>query len=214
MTGRGPFWYDGGMELDFAKGGGLIPAIIQDAQTGKVLMLGYMNEESLRITQEKGLVTFWSRTRNKLWTKGETSGHFLKVRSITPDCDRDTLLIKAVPNGPVCHTGQDTCFGEDNQPASLADLDFLTYLGGVIKDRKEHPVPGSYTDHLFSRGLNQIAKKVGEEAVETIIASKDDNDEDFLGEAADLVYHLMVLLCEKGYALEDVAKVLQRRHSR
>ena len=188
------------MELDFAKGNGLVPAIIQDAQTGKVLMLGYMNEESLRITQEKGLVTFWSRTRQKLWTKGETSGHFLKVREIIPDCDKDTLLVKAVPTGPVCHTGQDTCFGEDNKSAGEEPMLFLQTLGKVIEDRK--------------RGLNQIAKKVGEEAVETIIASKDDDDEDFLGECSDLVYHLMVLLSVKGHSLEDVAARLKARHSK
>ncbi len=202
------------MELDFAKGNGLVPAIIQDAQTGKVLMLGYMNEESLRITQEKGLVTFWSRTRQKLWTKGETSGHFLKVREIIPDCDKDTLLVKAVPTGPVCHTGQDTCFGEDNKSAGEEPMLFLQTLGKVIEDRKQNPIPGSYTDHLFKRGLNQIAKKVGEEAVETIIASKDDDDEDFLGECSDLVYHLMVLLSVKGHSLEDVAARLKARHSK
>lgn len=201
------------MELDWKKTGGLIPAIIQDAVTDKVLMLGYMNEEALKITQEKGLVTFWSRTRGCLWTKGETSGHYLEVRQILIDCDHDTLLIKAIPHGPVCHTGADTCFKEENKALGEKPLDFLGTLGRVIEDRKEHPVVGSYTDHLFKRGLNQCAKKVGEEAVETIIASKDDNDEDFLGEAADLVYHLMVLLAVKGHTLEDVAMVLQKRHS-
>lgn len=199
------------MELDFAKGDGLIPAIIQDVRTNKVLMLGYMNEESLEITRQKGLVTFWSRTRKKLWTKGETSGHFLKVQEIIPDCDRDTLLIKAVPLGPVCHTGSDTCFDEKNQEDPIL---FLKELARVIEDRKQHPVPGSYTDHLFRRGVNQIAKKVGEEAVETIIASKDADDEAFLGECADLVYHLMVLLSAKGHSIEDVASFLKGRHGK
>lgn len=201
-------------KLDWKKVGGLMPAIVQDALTGKVLMLGYMTEESLRITREKKLVTFWSRTRQVLWTKGETSGHFLRLREIIPDCDGDTLLVKAVPTGPVCHTGRDTCFGEENDPKQKDPLAFLGYLDDVVKDRKDHPVPGSYTDHLFSRGVNQCAKKVGEEAVETVIASKDGDEDAFLSEAADLVYHLMVLLRIKGHSFADVARVLAKRHAR
>ncbi|MFA7119137.1 MAG: bifunctional phosphoribosyl-AMP cyclohydrolase/phosphoribosyl-ATP diphosphatase HisIE [Sphaerochaetaceae bacterium] len=202
------------MTLDFAKGNGLIPAIIQDAITHKVLMLGYMNEESLEITKNRGLVTFYSRSRQKLWTKGETSGNYLQVREIIPDCDNDTLLIKAIPTGPVCHTGNDTCFNEVNKPGEMADSDFLFYLQGVIEDRRENPVEGSYTNHLFSRGLNKIAQKVGEESVELIIESKDDNKELFLGEAADLMYHFLVLLTEKNVKLEEVVAVLKSRHSR
>lgn len=202
------------MTVDFSKGNGLVPAIVQDAQTDKVLMLGYMNEESLRITQEKGLVTFWSRSREKLWTKGETSGHFLRVKEIISDCDGDTLLVKAIPTGPVCHTGADTCFNEKNGTDDLKNHDFLFYLQDVVEDRRQHPVDGSYTDHLFARGLNKIAQKVGEEAVEVIIESKDEHKELFLGEVADLLYHLLVLLTVKGCRLEEVVDVLKGRHSR
>jgi len=200
------------MILDFAKGNGLIPAIIQDAITHKVLMLGYMNEESLEITKNRGLVTFYSRSRQKLWTKGETSGNYLQVREIIPDCDNDTLLIKAIPTGPVCHTGNDTCFNEVNKPGEMADSDFLFYLQGVIEDRRENPVEGSYTNHLFSRGLNKIAQKVGEEAVETLIGSLTGDNENFIYESADLLYHLIVLLSEKGFRIEDVAEELKKRH--
>ena len=202
------------MGLDFAKQGGLIPAIIQDAVTRRVLMLGYMNEESLKLTRDRGLVTFWSRSREKLWTKGETSGNYLQVREIIEDCDQDTLLIKAVPTGPVCHTGSDTCFNEENDPEQVSSSEFLFYLEEVIHDRRDFPQEGSYTNHLFSRGLNKIAQKVGEEAVELIIESKDDNKSLFLGEAADLMYHFLVLLAQKDVQLSEVIEVLKGRHSR
>lgn len=202
------------MVIDFNKGNGLVPAVVQDAVTGKVLMLGYMNEESYRLTLEKGLVTFYSRSRKTLWTKGETSGNYLQLRDILIDCDGDTLLVKAVPSGPVCHTGKDTCFGEENDPQSTSSTDFLSYLEGVIRDRKEHPQEGSYTNRLFSKGINKIAQKVGEEAVELIIEAKDDDKDLFLGEAADLMYHLLVLLTEKGCTLSEVTDVLKSRHSR
>ena len=202
------------MVIDFNKGNGLVPAVVQDAVTGKVLMLGYMNEESYKLTLEKGLVTFYSRSRKTLWTKGETSGNYLQLRDILIDCDGDTFLVKAVPSGPVCHTGKDTCFGEENDPQSASSTDFLAYLEGVIRDRKEHPQEGSYTNRLFSKGINKIAQKVGEEAVELIIEAKDDDKELFLGEAADLMYHLLVLLTEKGCTLSEVTDVLKSRHSR
>ena len=202
------------MGLDFAKQDGLIPAIIQDAVTRRVLMLGYMNEESLQITRDRGLVTFWSRSRQKLWTKGETSGNYLQVREIIEDCDDDTLLIKVIPTGPVCHTGSDTCFNEANDPAEVTSSEFLFYLEQVINDRREYPQEGSYTNHLFSRGLNKIAQKVGEEAVELVIESKDDNKPLFLGEAADLMYHFLVLLAEKNVKFSEVVEVLKGRHSR
>ena len=202
------------MVIDFNKGNGLVPAVVQDAVTGKVLMLGYMNEESYKLTLEKGLVTFYSRSRKTLWTKGETSGNYLQLRDILIDCDGDTFLVKAVPSGPVCHTGKDTCFGEENDPQSASSTDFLAYLEGVIRDRKEHPQEGSYTNRLFSKGINKIAQKVGEEAVELIIEAKDDDKDLFLGEAADLMYHLLVLLTEKGCTLSEVTDVLKSRHSR
>jgi phosphoribosyl-ATP pyrophosphohydrolase/phosphoribosyl-AMP cyclohydrolase len=160
------------------------------------------------------LVTFWSRSRQTLWTKGETSGNYLEVRDIIEDCDNDTLLIKAVPTGPVCHTGKDTCFGEVNNPEEVSAPEFLFYLQEVIQDRREFPLEGSYTNHLFSRGLNKIAQKVGEEAVELIIEAKDDNKQLFLGEAADLIYHFLVLLTQKEIGLEEVIEVLKLRHSR
>lgn len=202
------------MQVDFKKGNGLVPAIVQDAVTRRVLMLGYMNEEALTITQERGLVTFYSRTRQKLWTKGETSGNYLTVREIVADCDNDTLLIKAIPAGPVCHTGSDTCFDESNDPELMTSSEFLLYLEEVIHDRREHPIEGSYTNHLFSRGINKIAQKVGEEAVELVIEAKDDNKPLFLGEAADLMYHMLVLLAQKNIRLDEVIEVLKGRHSR
>ena len=202
------------MTIDFEKGGGLVPAIVQDAVTRKILMLGYMNEEAYRITKEKGLVTFFSRSRNVLWTKGETSGNYLKLRDMLIDCDKDTILVKAIPSGPVCHTGSDTCFGESNRPQEAEGDSFLFYLQGVIEDRKAHPQEGSYTNKLFSRGINRIAQKVGEEATELIIEAKDDNKELFLGEAADLMYHYLVLLVQKGYSLSEVIDVLKSRHKR
>lgn len=202
------------MALDFAKMDGLVPAIIQDAVTRRVLMLGYMNEEALKLTRDRGLVTFWSRSRQKLWTKGESSGNYLTVREIIEDCDHDTLLVKALPTGPVCHSGDATCFHETNDPSEVTASEFLFYLEEVISDRREYPLEGSYTNHLFSRGLNKIAQKVGEEAVELIIESKDDNKNLFLGEASDLIYHFLVLLAEKNIALSEVIEVLKGRHSR
>lgn len=193
---------------DFEKGGGLVPAIVQDSQTSKVLMLGYMNEAALEKTLQEGRVTFFSRSKNRLWTKGESSGHFLQAQHIALDCDRDTLLIKARPAGPVCHTGQDTCFAETN----VSD-DFLYQLEATIQLRRDQPAEGSYTASLFRKGMNKIAQKVGEEAVELVIEAKDDNNRElFLGEAADLMFHYLVLLSAKGYALEDVVEVLKKRN--
>ncbi len=202
------------MAVSFEKMGGLVPAVVQDAVTRRVLMLGFMNEEALKTTRDRGLVTFWSRSRETLWTKGETSGNYLEVRDIIEDCDNDTLLIKAVPTGPVCHTGKDTCFGEVNNPEEVSAPEFLFYLQEVIRERREFPLEGSYTNHLFSRGLNKIAQKVGEEAVELIIEAKDDNKQLFLGEPADLIYHFLVLLTQKEVGLEEVIEVLKLRHSR
>ena len=202
------------MQVDFKKGNGLVPAIVQDAVTRRVLMLGYMNEEALITTQQRGLVTFYSRSRQKLWTKGETSGNYLTVREIMVDCDNDALLIKAIPSGPICHTGSDTCFDEENKPSQMTSTEFLFYLEEIIADRREHPIDGSYTNHLFSRGINKIAQKVGEEAVELVIEAKDENKPLFLGEAADLIYHLLVLLAQKNIRLEEVIEILKGRHSR
>lgn len=196
------------MKLDFEKMGGLVPAIIQDSCTGKVLMLGFMNEEALAKTQEIGKVTFYSRTKNRLWTKGETSGNFLNVVSIAADCDNDTLLIKVKPVGPVCHTGSDTCFGEVND----TDLFFLSYLQDFIDRRKQEMPEGSYTTSLFKKGVNRMAQKVGEEAVETVIEATNGTDEGFLYEASDLIYHLIVLLTSKGHRIEELAKELKKRH--
>lgn len=196
------------MKLDFNKMGGLIPAIIQDSCTGKVLMLGFMNEEAFAKTQEIGKVTFFSRTKNRLWTKGETSGNFLNVVSIAADCDNDTLLIKVKPVGPVCHTGSDTCFGETNE----TDLFFLSYLQDFIDRRKQEMPEGSYTTSLFKKGVNRMAQKVGEEAVETVIEATNGTDEGFLYEASDLIYHLIVLLTSKGHRIEELAQELKKRH--
>lgn len=196
------------MKLDFQKTGGLIPTVIQDVNTNKVLMLGYMNEESLKITEEIGKVTFFSRSKNRLWTKGEESGNFLKVVSITPDCDNDTLLIKVHPNGPVCHTGADTCWNEENK----TDISFLAYLQDFITKRHTEMPEGSYTTSLFQEGINRMAQKVGEEAVETVIEAVNGTDEGFLYEASDMIYHLIVLLTSKGYSLTDIAKELEKRH--
>ena len=196
------------MKLDFEKMGGLIPAIIQDSCTGKVLMLGFMNEEALAKTEEIGKVTFYSRTKNRLWTKGETSGNFLNVISIAADCDNDTLLIKVKPVGPVCHTGSDTCFGEVND----TDLFFLSYLQDFIDKRKAEMPEGSYTTSLFKKGVNRMAQKVGEEAVETVIEATNGTDEGFLYEASDLIYHLIVLLTSKGHRIEELAQELKKRH--
>lgn len=196
------------MNIDFQKTGGLVPAIIQDEMTSKVLMLGYMNEESLAKTQETGKVTFFSRSKNRLWTKGEESGNFLNVVSIASDCDNDTLLIKVNPVGPVCHTGTDTCWGETN----AADVSFLKYLQDFIQVRFNEMPEGSYTTSLFKKGVNRMAQKVGEEAVETVIEATNGTDEGFIYEASDLIYHLIVLLTSKGYSLDDLARELKKRH--
>jgi phosphoribosyl-AMP cyclohydrolase / phosphoribosyl-ATP pyrophosphohydrolase len=195
-------------KLDFDKGGGLIPAIIQDADTRQVLMLGYMNKEAYKQTQKEGRVTFYSRAKKRLWTKGETSGNFLELVEMLPDCDHDTLLVRVHPRGPVCHTGSDTCFDEANQE----DVAFLNHLARTIKDRRKNPSEKSYTSKLFKKGLNKIAQKVGEEAVELIIEAKDENKDLFLGEAADLLYHLLVLLEAKRISLSEVIQVLESRH--
>mgnify|MGYP002513466746 FL=1 len=197
------------MNLDFAKQGGLIPAIIQDNTTGKVLMLGFMNEEAFAKTQEIGKVTFYSRTRQCLWTKGETSGNFLNVVSIKEDCDNDTLLIKVNPVGPVCHTGADTCFGETNQ---MTGLDFIKYLQDFIDKRYQEMPEGSYTTSLFKKGVNRMAQKVGEEAVETVIEATNGTEDGFIYEASDLIYHLIVLLTSKGLRIETLGEELKKRH--
>lgn len=197
------------MNIDFEKSGGLIPAIIQDETTAKVLMLGYMNQEAYNKTAAENTVTFYSRTKNRLWTKGEESGNYLNVVSITNDCDNDTLLIKVNPVGPVCHTGADTCWGEENKATGYP---FLQGLTEVIKQRKTASTDTSYTAQLFAKGINKIAQKVGEEAVEIIIEAKDNNDDLFLGEAADLLFHYMILLEAKGFSLSDVEAVLKNRH--
>jgi phosphoribosyl-ATP pyrophosphohydrolase/phosphoribosyl-AMP cyclohydrolase len=197
----------GGMNPDFSKyADGLMPVIIQDSISNKVLMLGFMNEESFAKTKADGKVTFFSRSKQRLWTKGETSNNFLLVKEIIVDCDNDTLLIKASPTGPVCHTGADTCFNENNSSFSLEKLE------AIIADRKNNPSTSSYTSSLFAKGINKIAQKVGEEAVELVIESKDDNKEKFLSEAADLLYHYLVLLEAKNYKLQDVINVLAQRH--
>jgi phosphoribosyl-ATP pyrophosphohydrolase/phosphoribosyl-AMP cyclohydrolase len=195
------------MKPDFSKyTDGLVPVIVQDAGTQKVLMLGFMNEEAFTKTQQESKITFFSRSKQRLWTKGETSGNFLSVKEILSDCDNDTLLIKAQPTGPVCHTGADTCFNEANHAFSLQQLE------QVIADRKQNPTDSSYTSSLFTKGINKIAQKVGEEAVELVIESKDDNDEKFLNEAADLLYHYLILLQAKNYTLKDVINILSARH--
>ena len=194
--------------MDFTKLNGIIPAIIQDSKTDRVLMLGFMNPEALAKTRKEGKVTFFSRTKNRLWTKGEESGNFLHVVEILEDCDKDTLLIKARPEGPVCHTGSDTCFKEENQ----GGMEFLSELQELIFKRKEEMPEGSYTSFLFKSGINTMAQKVGEEAVELVIEAKDPNDDLFLNEAADLMYHLMVLLTARDFGLQDVVRVLEQRH--
>lgn len=193
-------------KLDFNKSGGLIPAVVQDARTRQVLMLGYMNEESLKKTIQDKQLTFYSRSKKRLWTKGETSGNFLKLVDILQDCDADTLLIKVNPVGPVCHTGSDTCFDEKNDATGLG------FLEQIIAERKKNPKSGSYTNQLFDAGINKIAQKVGEEAVELVIESKDNNADLFINEAADLMYHYLVLLRAKGVELTDVETVLRKRH--
>lgn len=195
--------------IDFRKMNGLVPAIIQDNETLKVLMLGFMNEAAYERTVKSGLVTFYSRTRQALWTKGETSGHFLHVVSIQEDCDHDTLLIKAKPDGPVCHTGADTCWGETNENPLM----FLDYLQRFIEQRHEQMPEGSYTTSLFQDGCHRMAQKVGEEALEAVIEAVAGNDERLIYEASDMLYHLIVLLTSKGLSIQDLAKELQRRHA-
>lgn len=196
--------------MDFSKdSAGLVPAIIQDADTNVVLMLGYMNQEALDKTKAEGLVTFYSRSRQTLWTKGETSGNFLHVVSIAEDCDHDTLLIKVHPDGPVCHTGTDTCWAETNE---ANDVLFLKELQDFIDKRHQEMPEGSYTTSLFKKGTNKIAKKLGEEAVECVIGATAGDDENFIYESADVLYHLIVLLAHKGYRIEDVARELKSRH--
>lgn len=195
-------------QIDFQKSAdGLVPAIIQDAATNKVLMLGYMNQESLDKTLQDGKVTFFSRSKQRLWTKGEESGNFLTLVDIRVDCDNDTLLIKVNPAGVVCHTGADTCWDEKN-----ISNDFLAKLENIITDRKNNPSDASYTSKLFAKGINKIAQKVGEEAVEVVIEAKDNDEKLFLNESADLLFHYLVLLSAKGYQLSDVLGVLQERH--
>ena len=197
------------MTIDFNKMGGLVPAIIQDADTRNVLMLGFMNEEAYQKTLDTKHVTFWSRTRNTLWTKGETSGNFLNLVDIKVDCDNDTLLIQAHPDGPTCHTGTDTCWGEENHANPLL---FLTELQDFINRRKEEMPEGSYTTKLFKEGINKIAQKVGEEALETVIEATNGTSDHLVYEASDLLYHLLVMLTEKGLRIEEVAQELQKRH--
>jgi len=198
------------MKIDFDKySDGLVPAVIQDYNTGKVLMLGFMNEASLQKTEETGKVTFYSRSKQRLWTKGEESGHFLELKTMAVDCDNDTLLIKVHPLGPVCHTGADTCWSEINHSD-----DFLFYLEEIISLRRKASVDESYVAKLFSKGINKIAQKVGEEAVELVIEAKDQNEELFLNEAADLLFHYLILLNAKDYKLQDVISILQKRHSK
>ena len=198
------------MPPDFSKLNGLIPAVIQDSRTEKVLMTGFMNEEAMNKTMKTGMVTFYSRTRKRLWTKGEESGNYLKVVKILEDCDADTLLIKASPAGPVCHTGNDTCFNEENSRSR--NVSFLLNLQDIINQRKRDMPENSYTTKLFKAGINKIAQKVGEEAVELIIESKDNDNDLFLNEAADLLYHLLVLISVKNKDISDVMKVLEDRH--
>ncbi|WP_273443793.1 bifunctional phosphoribosyl-AMP cyclohydrolase/phosphoribosyl-ATP diphosphatase HisIE [Neolewinella agarilytica] len=194
-------------ELNFAKSpDGLLPAIVQDATTRVVLMQGYMNQEAVDKTLATGKVTFFSRSKKRLWTKGETSENYLHLVSISADCDKDSLLIQARPDGPTCHTGSDTCWGEANQG------EFLDHLERTIQHRRDSPSEKSYTSQLLARGINKVAQKVGEEAVELVIEAKDDDRDLFLGEAADLMYHYIVLLAAKGYSLEDVREVLRSRH--
>jgi phosphoribosyl-ATP pyrophosphohydrolase/phosphoribosyl-AMP cyclohydrolase len=198
------------MNVDFKKySDGLVPAIIQDYSTHKVLMMGFMNKEALQKTETSGRITFYSRSKKRLWTKGEESGNYLELKSIAVDCDNDTLLIKAHPLGPVCHTGADTCWSEKNHQE-----DFLYYLEDIINLRSKASPDESYVAKLFANGINKIAQKVGEEAVEMVIEAKDNNDKLFLNESADLLFHYLVLLNAKGYKLHDVISVLQKRHSK
>lgn len=195
--------------IDFEKLNGLVPAIIQDAKTKNVLMLGFMNEEAYRKTIETGRVTFWSRSRNTFWTKGETSGNYLQLVELKNDCDNDTLLVKVIPHGPTCHTGTDTCWGEDNTAYPTA---FLSELQDFIEKRHEEMPEGSYTTKLFKDGVNKIAQKVGEEAIETVIEATNGSNEKLAYEASDMLYHLLVLLTSKGMRIEQIIEELQKRH--
>lgn len=193
--------------VDFQKAGGLVPVVVQDVNTKTVLMLAYMNEEALEKTQKEGQLTFFSRSKNRLWTKGETSGNFLKLADLQLDCDQDTILALVHPQGPSCHKGTDTCFGTKNEG------EFVPYLERVIQQRRDEPSDKSYTSSLFQKGINKVAQKVGEEAVELVIEAKDDDKSLFLNEAADLLYHYLVLLAAKGYNWEEVMAILRERHS-
>ncbi len=195
-------------KINFEKGQGLVPCVIQDFNTSKVLMLGFMNPEALKKTMQEKRVTLFSRSKQRLWTKGETSGNFLNLVEIKIDCDQDTLLVKVNPAGPTCHTGADTCFNEVNETEGLA------FLEKIILERKKNPKKGSYTNQLLDSGINKIAQKVGEEAVELVIEAKDNNKELFLNEAADLMYHYLVLLTAKEFTLKQVVDVLKSRHAR
>lgn len=195
-------------QVNFEKVNGLVAAIVQDVATRKVLMLGYMNEEALQQSLDTGKTTFFSRSKQRLWTKGETSGNFLMIKELLIDCDNDAILVKAQPIGPTCHTGDDTCFNEENE----ADVNFLNHLTSVIKERRQSDPEKSYTARLFQKGINKMAQKVGEEAVELVIEAKDDNEELFLNEGADLLFHYMILLEAKGYSLNDIIQVLKERH--
>lgn len=197
-----------GLKINFSKLNGLVPCVVQDAQTLRVLMLGFMNEEAYQKTIREKKVTFFSRSKQRLWMKGETSGNILELVDIMVDCDNDTLLVKVNPKGPTCHTGADTCFNEKNDHWDLSSLEQL------IHERKMSPRKGSYTNSLLDAGINKVAQKVGEEAVELVIEAKDNNKELFLGEAADLMYHYLVLLTAKGYNLNDVLDVLRKRHTK
>jgi phosphoribosyl-AMP cyclohydrolase / phosphoribosyl-ATP pyrophosphohydrolase len=196
------------MKIDFNKSYGLVPAIVQDATTKKVLMLAYMNQEAYDKTIESKKVTFFSRSKNRLWTKGEESGNFLNLVDIKTDCDNDTLLVFAKPDGPTCHTGTDTCWGEENKES----FGFLSELENIIDNRKNNPTDKSYTASLFAKGINKVAQKVGEEAVELVIEAKDDNKELFTNEAADLIFHFLVLLKAKDVELEEIVEILRKRH--
>lgn len=198
------------MEIDFEKGDGLVPAIIQDVTNGNVLMMGYMNQDAIDQTIATGKVTFYSRSKQRLWTKGESSGNFMIYDHMKVDCDKDTLLVKAKPTGPVCHTGSATCFGDEK----FENHSFLTLLESIITDRKENDSDKSYTTSLFRKGINKIAQKVGEEAVELVIEAKDNDDDLFTNEAADLLFHYLILLQAKGFKLKDILSVLEARHKK
>ncbi len=200
--------------IDFSKGNGLVPAIIQDADSFRVLMLGYMNREALQTTVEKKRVTFYSRSKERLWTKGETSGNYLELVDLQGDCDDDTILVLANPKGPTCHTGEEACFFKKDFTSPGSKLDFLMELEALIQNRKKTMPEDSYTTYLFKKGIDKIAQKVGEEAVETVIEAKNNKQKKFDGEVADLLFHLMVLLVEKGISLDEIVKRLEKRHKK